>query len=91
MGEVLGFVKLYKILKHGQIVKSPHPGLYAGVKTSKIFGQTKSKCAWNTKKKNLVFFHFWDDALREGYRSCMRCKPVRLVKEEKALEQKIGK
>ena len=70
-------MKLYKIWKDGKIVESPYPGLYVGVKTTKVFGRLTHKSG--AKRKNLVFFHFWDDAVEAGMRPCKGCKPDRFL------------
>lgn len=66
-------MKLYKIWKAGKIVKNPYPGLYAGVKTTKVFGRLTHKSG--AKRENLVFFHTWADAIRAGFRPCKGCEP----------------
>ncbi len=69
-------MKLYKILKEGEIIESPIPGEYAGYKKGKIFGRLDCKTGMRMKKENRVFFHTLEDAVREGYRPCMSCKPI---------------
>ncbi len=79
-------MKLYKIWKSGKIVKSPIPGLYVGVKTTKVFGRLTHKSG--AKRENLVFFHAWANALRAGMRPCKGCKPVRRIVEEREIRRK---
>jgi methylphosphotriester-DNA--protein-cysteine methyltransferase len=67
----------YKILKAGYIVESHIPGNYAGHRPLKIFGRLN--CASGKRfmeKENRVFFHTLEDAVREGYRPCMKCRPL---------------
>jgi len=82
-------MKKYKIWKRGKIVESRYPGLYVGVKTTKIFGRLTHKSG--AKKENFIYFHFWKDALRAGYRTCKGCKPVRRIEEEKEIRKKERK
>jgi len=79
-------MKLYKIWKRGEIIESQYPGLYAGVKTTKVFGRLTHKSG--AKRENLVFFHTWADALKAGMRPCKGCKPVLRIEEEKAIQRK---
>jgi len=79
-------MKLYKIWKRGKIVESRYPGLYVGVKTTKVFGRLSHRSGAN--KKNFIFFHFWKDALIAGYRTCKGCKPMRRITEEKENRRK---
>lgn len=79
-------MKLYKIWKRGKIVESPYPGLYVGVRTTKVFGRLSHKSG--AKRESLVFFQIWDDALEAGYRACKGCKPVRRMEEEKEIQEK---
>lgn len=69
-------MKLYKILKNGEIIESSIPGEYAGYKKGKIFGRLDCKSGMRMKKENRVFFHSLEDAVMEGYRPCMKCKPI---------------
>ena len=69
-------MKLYKILKDGQIVQSPIPGTLAGWKQGKIFGRLDCKSGMRMKKESRVFFHNLEDAIKEGYRPCQICKPI---------------
>ena len=78
-------MKLYKIWKRGEIVKSPHPGLYVGVKTTKVFGRLTHKSG--ARKENFIFFHGWDDAINAGYRACKGCRPVRRIEAEEQLQE----
>lgn len=88
-------MKLYKILKNGETIESPIPGQYAGYKKVKIFGRLDCKSGMRMKKENRVFFHSLEDAVREGYRPCMNCKPIdeedfesiRHLIDEKTLEE----
>lgn len=66
----------FKILKNGRIIESFIPGKFAGHRPRKIFGRLD--CTSGIRKmhkKNRVFFHSWEDAIREGYRPCRVCKP----------------
>ena len=70
-------VKLYKILKAGEIIRSPIPGEYAGWRQGKLFGRLD--CESGERKmfpENRVFFHSLEDAVREGYRPCRLCRPM---------------
>ena len=74
-------MKLYRILKNGEFIQSTTPGEYAGYnggkKSRRIFGTLD--CASGKrliKKENRVFFHTLEDAVREGYRPCKKCKPL---------------
>ncbi|HII15800.1 MAG TPA: metal-binding protein [Nanoarchaeota archaeon] len=69
-------MKLYKVLKNGEIMESPVPGQYAGYKRGKIFGRLGCKSGMRMKKENRVFFHTLEDAVREGYHPCMNCRPI---------------
>ncbi len=69
--------KKYKILKNGKIILSDIPGKYAGYKLGKIFGRLDCKSGMRMKKENRVFFLTWDDAIREGYRPCKNCRPIK--------------
>src|SRR5512140_1253649 len=69
------YTKLYKIWKHGQIVESRYPGMYAGITTMKIFGRLSCKSGMRARKDHRIFFHFWEDAIEAGYRPCKNCKP----------------
>jgi proteasome lid subunit RPN8/RPN11 len=68
--------KLYKILKDGTFIKSEIPGTYAAYSREKIFGRLDCKSGMKMKKENRVFFHSLEDAVREGYRPCKKCKPL---------------
>lgn len=69
-------VKLYRILKIGEIIESSEPGVYGGHKKGKIFGTLDCKAGIRMKKENRVFFHSLEDAVLEGYRPCKICKPI---------------
>lgn len=69
-------VKKYKLLKQGGIVETSVPGAYAGNRPHKIFGRLDCKSGMRMKKENRVFFASLEDAVKEGYRPCNRCKPV---------------
>ena len=87
-------MKLYKIWKNGKIVKSPIPGLYAGIVTMGIFGRLDCKSGMRAKLENRIFFHSWTDALKYPMRPCKNCKPVRRIEEEREIrrnEVKNGK
>ena len=70
-------MKTYKILKNGNVIQSETPGRYAGWRPGKIFGTLD---CWSGKTRmkpeNRVFFHSIEDAVQEGYRPCMNCKPL---------------
>lgn len=82
-------MKLYKIWKRGKIVESPYPGLYVGVRTTKVFGKLNCKSGMRAKKENRIFFHFWNDAVKAGIRPCKNCKPIKLQQDELDLRQKL--
>lgn len=73
----------FKILKNGTTIHSETPGLFAGWRPGKLFGRLD---CWSGKKnmkpENRVFFHTIEDAVREGYRPCMNCRPL----DEEAFE-----
>jgi len=69
-------MKLYKILKDGEIIDSEIPGQYAGWKSGKIFGRLDCKSGMRMKKENRVFFYSIEDAINEGYRPCKNCNPL---------------
>ncbi|HTM68314.1 MAG TPA: Ada metal-binding domain-containing protein [Candidatus Binatia bacterium] len=69
-------MRTYKVLKEGEIVRSPVPGRYAGNITHKIFGRLD--CASGLRlmhARNRVFFLTWADAIAAGYRPCLKCRP----------------
>lgn len=66
---------MWKVWKRGKIISSAHPGNYAGITTMKIFGRLDCKSGMRAKKKNRIFFHFWEDAVEAGFRPCKNCKP----------------
>ncbi len=74
-------MKLYKVWKKGKIVLTPFPGRYAGIKTVKIFGRLDCKSGMRAKKENRIFFYFWEDAIKAGYRPCKKCKPEKIFKK----------
>lgn len=69
-------MKLYTILREGELIQSPWPGKYAGYRRGKIFGRLDCKTGMRMKKENRVFFHSLEDAVLEGYRPCMNCRPM---------------
>ena len=69
-------MKLYSILKEGEIIISKIPGEYAGWAPEKIFGRLDCKSGMRMHKENRVFFHSLEDAVNEGYRPCKNCRPV---------------
>ena len=73
-------MKLYKVWKNGKMKRSALPGLYVGISTTKVFGRLTHKSG--ASKKNFIFFHFWDDAIKAGYRACKGCNPRQLVEKE---------
>lgn len=46
---------------------------YTAVKTTGIF--CKPSCSANPRPDNIIFYDKKDDALKNGYRACKRCKP----------------
>jgi DNA-binding transcriptional ArsR family regulator len=46
---------------------------YTAVKTTGIF--CKPSCSANPKPDNILFYHHREEALKNGYRACLRCKP----------------
>ena len=71
-------MKHYKVWKHGEIIETPYPGLYAGITTMKIFGRLTCKSGMRAKKEHRIFFHTWEDAIEAGYRPCKNCKPEKI-------------
>jgi methylphosphotriester-DNA--protein-cysteine methyltransferase len=69
-------MRLYSILKNGQIIRSEIPGEYAGWAPGKIFGRLDCKSGMRMKKTNRLFFHTLEDAVLEGYRPCKNCRPI---------------
>ena len=76
-------MRLYSILKNGQIIRSEIPGDYAGWAPGKIFGRLDCKSGMRMKKSNRIFFHTLEDAILEGYRPCKNCKPINEADFEK--------
>lgn len=68
--------KLYHILRDGEIIESSMKGEYSGWRPGKIFGTLDCKSGMKMKSENRVFFYTYEDALREGYRPCKKCKPI---------------
>lgn len=68
--------KKYLLLKEGHKYQSTIPGEYAGWGPGKIFGKLDCKSGMRMKKENRVFFLTLEDAVNEGYRPCMKCKPI---------------
>ncbi|OGF26240.1 hypothetical protein A2303_03515 [Candidatus Falkowbacteria bacterium RIFOXYB2_FULL_47_14] len=86
----------YRILKNGKFILSEKPGKYAGWRPGKIFGRLDCASGKRMNKKNRVFFHSLEDAVREGYRPCKNCRPINqedfkkirhLVPEHRTLEK----
>ncbi|MEK7567076.1 MAG: Ada metal-binding domain-containing protein [Patescibacteria group bacterium] len=75
-------MRTYKIWKNGGVVQSPYPALYAGITTMKIFGRLSCKSGMRAKKKNRIFFHFWEDAVEAGFRPCKNCKPEKFSRAD---------
>ncbi len=71
-------MKQYKVWKHGKIIATPYPGLYAGITTMKIFGRLTCKSGMMAKKEHRIFFHTWENALEAGFRPCKNCKPEKI-------------
>ena len=67
---------MYNILKDGQFIESPTPGLYAGWGKGKIFGRLDCKSGMRMKKESRIFFHTLEDAVKQGFRPCKKCKPL---------------
>jgi len=68
--------KMYTILKGGEFIRSRRKGTLAGYAPGKIFGRLDCKSGIRMKKDNRVFFHTLEDAVKEGYRPCMNCRPI---------------
>lgn len=69
--------KLYRLLRSGKTMMSETPGEYAGWRGGKIFGRLDCQSGKRLiQPKNRVFFATLEDAVREGYRPCQRCKPI---------------
>ncbi|HIH24877.1 TPA: metal-binding protein [Candidatus Woesearchaeota archaeon] len=69
--------KQYRILKDGTVFMSATPGEYAGWRHGKIFGRLDCESGKRLiQPKNRVFFATLEDAIREGYRPCQKCKPM---------------
>lgn len=69
-------MKIYRVLINGQIVSSTKPGTYAGHAPEKIFGLLTCKSGMKMYKENRRFFLTLEDAVKEGYRPCKKCKPI---------------
>jgi methylphosphotriester-DNA--protein-cysteine methyltransferase len=69
-------MKQYQLLKNGEFYLSNVAGEYAGWGPGKIFGRLDCKSGMRMKKENRVFFLDLEDAVREGYRPCKKCKPI---------------
>lgn len=67
----------YRLLRNGEPFPSVVPGLYAGYRKGKIFGTLSCRSGMRMKPENRVFFLTYSDAVREGYRPCKNCKPLR--------------
>jgi methylphosphotriester-DNA--protein-cysteine methyltransferase len=67
---------MHKVLYGGRITESNSPGKYAGWAPGKIFGRLDCSSGMRMKKENRVFFLTLEDAVNEGYRPCMNCKPI---------------
>ncbi len=68
--------KVYKLLSVGKIISSRRPGVLAGWKPGKIFGRLDCKSGIKMDPENRVFFHSLEAAVREGYRPCLKCRPI---------------
>ncbi len=66
----------YRVWKRGRLVQSSRPGVFAGVRTQKIFGQLDCWSGKRAKPENRIFFLTWKDAVDAGYRPCGHCKPA---------------
>lgn len=69
-------MKTYSVLKDGKTIEITIPGSYAGWKPGKIFGRLDCKSGMRMNKENRVFFHSLEDAIKQGYRPCKKCKPL---------------
>ena len=69
-------MKIYTILKNGTLVKSKEPGIYAGWVPGRIFGRLDCTSGMKMHRNNRVFFQTLEDAIREGYRPCKKCRPI---------------
>ncbi len=70
-------IKTYRILKNRQVVSTNVRGKYAGYAPGKIFGKLDCDSGVLMKREYRVFFHCWEDAIREGYTPCKNCVPER--------------
>ena len=68
--------KRYKVIRDGQVIFTPVPGTFAGIKTKMIFGTLDCPSGKRAKPEHRVFFRAYDDAIKMGYRPCKICKPV---------------
>lgn len=75
-------MKLYKVWKNGRVINTPCPGRYAGITTMKFFGRLNCKSGTRAKKKNRIFFYFWEDAIEAGFRPCKNCKPEKVSRAD---------
>ena len=69
-------MKIYNLLQNGKIIQSKLPGTLAGHRPRKIFGRLDCKSGMRMYKENRVFFLTLEDAVKEGYRPCQKCKPI---------------
>ena len=70
---------MYILLEKGIFVENEVKGEYAGWGPGKIFGRLDCKSGMRMKKENRVFFRDLETAVKEGYRPCMKCKPLKEV------------
>lgn len=77
-----GILRRYKVWKNGRLVETPCPGMYAGITTMKIFGRLTCRSGMRAKKEHRVFFYFWEDAVKAGFRPCKICKPEKFSRAD---------
>ena len=68
--------KLYSVLKGGETVRTEIQGQYAGWRDGRIFGRLDCRSEMRMKKESRVFFATLEDAVKQGYRPCNKCKPL---------------
>ena len=69
-------MKVYRILSAGRIISSTRPGVLARWKPRKIFGRLDCTSGIKISRENRVFFHSLEDAVKQGYRPCLKCRPI---------------
>ena len=74
-------MKQYGVWKNGRVVSTPYPAIYAGIITTKIFGRLTCSSGARAKRENRVFFRFWEDAIKAGFRPCQNCNPNKFSRD----------